>query len=87
MQNTLSEDPDAKIPVHLDIKSMKDFTPDSVAQAVPELKALLDLREALKTLKGPLANVPDFRKKIQEIVKDEAAREKIMGALNIEPKQ
>jgi type VI secretion system protein ImpB len=87
VQNTLSDDQDAKLPVHLKIESMKDFSPDSVAKAVPELKAILDLREALKTLKGPLANVPDFRKKIQEIVKDEGAREKIIAALNLEPKK
>ncbi|MDR2350378.1 MAG: type VI secretion system contractile sheath small subunit [Deltaproteobacteria bacterium] len=85
VDNTLTEDPDAKMAVSLKIDSLKDFTPDNVAKNVPELRALLELREALKTLKGPLANVPEFRRKIQDLVKDEDARAKIISALNIEP--
>ncbi|MDR1081100.1 MAG: type VI secretion system contractile sheath small subunit [Deltaproteobacteria bacterium] len=84
VDNRLSEEPEAKMAVHLDISSLKDFTPDAVAEAVPELKQLLELREALKTLKGPLANVPDFRRKIQEIVKDDAARAKLNEALGLD---
>ena len=33
-----------------------------------ELKTLLDLRNALNALKGPLGNVPAFRKKIQSLL-------------------
>jgi type VI secretion system protein ImpB len=87
VKNTLTEDdPDAKLAVHLDVNSLKDFTPEQVAQAVPELNQLLELRAALKTLKGPLANVPDFRRKIQEIVKDEGARAKLVEALGMPDK-
>ncbi|MDR1035414.1 MAG: type VI secretion system contractile sheath small subunit [Deltaproteobacteria bacterium] len=84
VQNKLADDPEAKMAVHLDIDSLKDFTPEAVAEAVPELKQLLELREALKTLKGPLANVPDFRRKIQELVKDDATRAKLTEALGID---
>ncbi|MDR2354184.1 MAG: type VI secretion system contractile sheath small subunit [Deltaproteobacteria bacterium] len=84
----LSDDPatEDKLSVHLDIKSLKDFTPDEIAKNVPELNALLELREALKALRGPLANVPNFRKKIQELVKDDSARAKLIKALNLEEK-
>jgi type VI secretion system protein ImpB len=41
------------------------------------------LRESLKALKGPLANIPDFRKKIQEAVKDDAARDQLLDALGL----
>jgi type VI secretion system protein ImpB len=85
--NKLSDDPEASLPVHLNFKSLKDFEPDSVAKAVPETAGLLEIRDALKALKGPLANVPDFRKKIQEIIKDDAAREKLLAALNIDEKK
>jgi type VI secretion system protein ImpB len=85
--NRLSDDPEASLPVRLDFKSLKDFEPDSVAKAVPETASLLEIRDALKALKGPLANVPDFRKKIQEIIKDDAAREKLLAALNIDEKK
>ncbi|MDR1922348.1 MAG: type VI secretion system contractile sheath small subunit [Candidatus Adiutrix sp.] len=85
VHNELSgvDDPDAKLPVHLEFSSLKSFEPDAVAGAVPELAKLLEVREALKALKGPLANVPDFRKKLQDIVKDEASRDKLLEALGL----
>jgi len=42
------------------------------------------LREALKALKGPLGNIPEFRKKIQELVQDDGAREQLLKELGIE---
>ncbi|MDR1578201.1 MAG: type VI secretion system contractile sheath small subunit [Deltaproteobacteria bacterium] len=85
--NKLSDDPEAASPVHLEFNSLKDFEPDNVAKAVPEVASLLEIRETLKALRGPLANVPEFRKKIQEIIKDDAARAKLLEALNLnEPK-
>ena len=84
VKNTLSDDPDAQMSLDLDFKSMKDFDPDAVIEKVPELKKLLDLRDALKSLKGPLGNVPDFRKRIQELVQDEGARDRLLKELGIE---
>lgn len=84
VKNTLSDDPDAPMALDLDFKSMKDFDPDAVVQKIPELKKLIDLRDALKALKGPLGNVPDFRKKIQELVKDEGTRSRLLKELGIE---
>ena len=48
---------------------------------MPELNKLLELREALVALKGPLGNVPAFRKAIQGVLDDEAAREKLLAEL------
>ncbi len=70
--------------VKLNIGGMKDFSPDSIVQQVPELKKLMELREALKAVKGPLGNVPDFRKKVQELVKDPGARERLLKELGME---
>jgi type VI secretion system protein ImpB len=72
-----------ELPVELKFNSMKDFAPSEVAKQVPELKKLLELREALTALKGPLANTPAFRKKIEELLKDPAQREKIMKELGM----
>ncbi len=83
VDNKLVEDEEASMPVSLSFASIKDFEPDSVAAQVPELQELLSLRESLKALKGPLANIPDFRKKVQEAVKDEAARAKLLEALGL----
>ena len=41
----------------------------------------LELREALVALKGPLGNVPAFRKVIQSVLEDDAAREKLLKEL------
>ena len=70
------------LPIDLRIEDLKDFSPEAVAEQVPELKKLLDLRNALTALKGPLGNIPAFRKKIQSIVGDEAARARILGELS-----
>lgn len=88
VDNTLTEDDtDDDLAVKLKFESLKDFGPEAVAQQVPELKKLVDLRQALTALKGPLGNVPEFRKKIQAIVQDEAARAKIMEELGAEKKE
>ena len=70
-----------ELPVSLKIKSMKDFEPEAIARQVPELAKMLELREALNALKGPLGNIPAFRKKILAIVQDEASRKAILDEL------
>lgn len=82
--NKLSEDPDEDLNVSVKFESIKDFDPESIAKNTPELNKLLELREALNSLKGPMSNRPEFRKKIQELIKDEAAREQILKELKLE---
>jgi type VI secretion system protein ImpB len=41
------------------------------------------MREALTALKGPLGNVPAFRKMLQEALTDEDARNKLLAELKI----
>lgn len=81
--NKLTDDPDAQMAVDLKFESLKDFEPDAIVQKVPELAKMMELREVLKALKGPLANVPEFRKKLQELVGDEEARKKVLKDLGI----
>lgn len=77
------EDPTDELNVKVNIKHIRDFEPDRIAEQVPELQQLLKLREALVSLKGPLGNVPSFRKKLQNIVKDKAALAKLYQELGI----
>jgi type VI secretion system protein ImpB len=70
-----------ELPVTLKFGTLKDFEPGSVVEQVPELRKLLELRQALTALKGPLGNVPTFRKKIQAIIGDAEARERILKEL------
>jgi type VI secretion system protein ImpB len=81
--NKLSSEPGAEMAVKLDFESLADFGPEAVAKKVPELNRLLELREALSALKGPLSNIPEFRKRIQELIKDEAARERLLKELGV----
>lgn len=81
--NALSGKEGDQMAVQMKFESLKDFDPDAIVRNVPELAKLMDLREALKALKGPLANVPEFRKKVQELIKDPGAREQLLKELGI----
>lgn len=75
-----------QLPVKLNFDSIDDFSPDALVGKVPELQQLLLLRDALKALKGPIGNIPDFRKRVQELVQDEQVRARLLGELGIEEK-
>jgi type VI secretion system protein ImpB len=81
--DTLDEENES-MPVHLEFKSMNDLSPDSVAKQVPELESMLEMRRALLALKGPLGNVPTFRKAIQNILNDDETRAQIMKELGVD---
>ena len=83
VKNVLADEEGAEMPVALKFENIKDFGPEAVVKQVPELDKLMQLRNALLALKGPLGNVPGFRKKIMEIMSDDAAREKLLGELGI----
>lgn len=76
-------DTEEQIAVDLKIDSMKDFRPDSLVEQIPELKQLIALRDALKALTGPLGNVPDFRKKLEALVRDDATRARLLEELGV----
>jgi len=79
--NTLSGKEGEELPVNLKFQNLKDMEPEAIAKQVPELSKLMELREALTALKGPLGNLPEFRKKIQSLVTDPAAKEKLLKEL------
>jgi len=69
--------------VDLKISSMKDFNPGSLVDQVPELRKLMELRDALVALKGPLGNAPAFRKAIESVLNDDDSRERILKELGL----
>ena len=83
VDNKLSGKEDDQMAVDLKFEGLKDFEPDAIVRNVPELAKMMELREALKALKGPRANVPDFRKKLQELVGDESARANLLKELGL----
>jgi type VI secretion system protein ImpB len=79
----LAGDPNATMNVTLQFKNLADFSPESVVNQVPELKKLLELRSALNALKGPLGNLPAFRKKLQSMLADEEGRKALIKELGL----
>jgi type VI secretion system protein ImpB len=83
----LSGAPNAETRVSLKLRSLHDFTPEGIAQQVPELRDLLELRKALTALKHPLADLPKFRARIMQILSDEKSRARLMRELGLEPSE
>ena len=84
VDNKLTDEEGSSLNVSLDLDSMKDFSPESIVENVSEMKKLMELRQSLISLKGPLGNVPAFRKAIESAISDEAEREKLLGELSLE---
>lgn len=85
VKNTLGTGAE-ELDVNLKITSMKDFSPDSIVKQIPELNKLMQLREALMALKGPMGNIPDFRKSVLAALKDEKIKEKLLLEIKEEVK-
>ncbi|GGJ89169.1 type VI secretion system contractile sheath small subunit [Pseudomonas matsuisoli] len=72
-----------ELPIDLKINSMKDFNPANLVDQVPELKKMMELRDALVALKGPLGNAPAFRKAIENVLADDESRARVLGELEM----
>jgi type VI secretion system protein ImpB len=83
VKNKLTDNQGDELNVNLRFRRLADMEPEAVAQQVPELKKLLDLRGALTALKGPLGNEKAFRNKIQQILSDPAQRNRIINELGL----
>ena len=84
--NRLSGEEGEELAVNLKFSDLKDFAPENVVRQVPELNKLLELREALTALKGPLGNVPAFRKMIEAALADDETREQLLKELGAQDK-
>jgi type VI secretion system protein ImpB len=82
--NRLQEAKDGEeLGVQLKVNTMKDFNPASLVDQVPELRKLMELRDALVALKGPLGNAPAFRKAIEGVLADDESRGRVLGELGL----
>jgi type VI secretion system protein ImpB len=81
VKNIISENGGA-IDIKLNINELADFEPDNIIDQVDELKKVLELRDALKSLKGPLGNSPQMRKEIQNLLSNESSRQALKNEIN-----
>lgn len=78
--NTLAAD-GSELPVNLSFRSIKDFEPEQVARQIPELQALLAMRNLLRDLKSNLLDNGTFRREFEKVLKDKRLSDKLRGEL------
>ncbi len=78
--NTLAGD-GGEMQLDLDFKSMKDFGPEQVARQIPQLSALLAMRNLLRDLKSNLLDNASFRRELEKILRDPALSENLRAEL------
>ncbi|MFK0094999.1 type VI secretion system contractile sheath small subunit [Pseudomonas sp. NPDC090592] len=71
VEDTLASE-GGETPVELSFQRMKDFEPEQVARQIPQLRALLAMRNLLRELKANLLDNASFRAELERILKDEA---------------
>lgn len=70
------------LPVELTFRSMKDFSPEQVAQNIPELKKLVGMRNLLKDLKSNLLDNAKFRRELEAIFNNDPALQHLRAELD-----
>ncbi|MBB4822136.1 type VI secretion system protein ImpB [Pseudomonas alcaligenes] len=80
VENTLADD-DSETSVELAFHRMKDFEPEQVARQIPQLRALLAMRNLLRDLKSNLLDNATFRQELERILKDDALSDELRAEL------
>lgn len=80
VQNTLVNDKDESS-IELNFQSMKDFEPEQVTRQIPQLRALLAMRNLLRDLKSNLLDNATFRNELERILKDDALSDELRAEL------
>lgn len=74
--------------IRLCFRDMNDFTPEQVARQIPQLKAMLAMRNLLRDLKANLLDNQTFRKELEKILIDPALSAELRSELSaLAPKQ
>lgn len=78
--NVLAGD-SSEMNVDLNFKSMGDFHPEQVARQIPELRALLAMRNLLRDLKSNILDNASFRRELEKILRDESLSKELRTEL------
>lgn len=79
--NTLSDD-GSEENISLSFQEMKDFEPEQVARQIPQLRAMLAMRNLLRDLKSNLLDNITFRKELEKILIDPALTQELRDELS-----
>lgn len=72
---------EGEMPVSLRFGTLKDFRPEAIARQVPQLKKLMELREAMKALRPAMGDKAK-QKELLDKIKDPATRDQILGMIS-----
>lgn len=81
VKNTLAGD-GSEENIRLAFSEMKDFEPEQVARQIPQLRAMLSMRNLLRDLKSNLLDNVTFRKELESILKDPSLSDELRKELN-----
>ncbi len=81
VDDKLSGEKEKSIPIDLKIRNMKSFSPDNVAKNIPSISRLLAARNLVKDLKSNLLDNREFRKRLEQILKDGEASTALLEEL------
>ncbi|MDQ7989334.1 MAG: type VI secretion system contractile sheath small subunit [Candidatus Dactylopiibacterium sp.] len=85
VENTLAGD-GSEMQLDIDFRALKDFAPDRVARQIPQLSALMAMRNLLRDLKSNLLDNASFRRELERILKDPTLSASLRAELeNIAP--
>lgn len=80
VNNTLAGD-GSEDSINLTFRSMNDFSPEQVSRQIPQLKAMLSMRNLLRDLKANLLDNQTFRKELEKILLDPALSAELKAEL------
>lgn len=87
VKNTLADD-GSEDAISLTFRNMKDFSPEQISRQIPQLKAMLSMRNLLRDLKANLLDNQAFRKELEKILLNPALSADLRAELSsLAPKQ
>ena len=85
MDNKLTNDPDAKLPVELNFSNIDDFDPGRVAEQIPALKKLLEMRLNLTQMLSKMEGNDKLEAMLSEILASTDKSKALASELGIDP--
>lgn len=85
VDNKLTGDNDSKLAVELNFKSMDDFEPARVAEQIPALKELLDMRGQLNQLLSKMEGNDKLEALLAEVLQNTEKAMSLAKEMGIEP--